>query len=121
MPRSSRVLAALAALMGAAGVALAALATHADGGELARTAALFLILHAAALLGVSAHARPGDQAKTRIAAGFLLAAGAILFSGALSAHAFFGVRLPFAAPLGGVAMIAAWLALAVDFAAARTA
>lgn len=116
MPRASQTLAALAALMGAAGVALAALAAHADGGELAKTASLFLMLHAAALLGLSAHARFGEGARGLLIAGFALAGGAILFSGDLAARAFFGARLfPFAAPIGGSLMILAWLALAFLF------
>ena len=51
MTRSPLVLAALAALMGAAGVALAAAAVHMSGGELAERGSLFLILHAVAALG----------------------------------------------------------------------
>jgi uncharacterized membrane protein YgdD (TMEM256/DUF423 family) len=106
--------------MGSIGVAFAALATHAGGGEVGATAALFLILHAAALLGLSAHMRVGEAPKGAAVAGFALAAGAILFSGALSAHVFLGVRLPFVAPIGGVVMVLAWLALAISFGAARS-
>ena len=54
MPRHALLLASVAALLGVAGVVLAALSTHAEGGELGRTAAQFLILHAAALVGTSA-------------------------------------------------------------------
>jgi uncharacterized membrane protein YgdD (TMEM256/DUF423 family) len=109
-------LAALAALMGAAGVALAALAAHADGGEFAKTASTFLILHAAALVGVSAQARIGEGSRSLAIAGFALAAGAILFSGDLAARALLGGRLfPFAAPIGGSLMILSWLALAIVF------
>lgn len=116
MSLAPRILAALAALMGAGGVALAALATHADGGEFAKTASLFLILHAAALVGVSAHARIGEGSKSLAIAGFALAAGAILFSGDLAARAFLGGRLfPFAAPAGGSLTILSWLALAIVF------
>ncbi len=116
MPRASQTLAALAALMGAAGVALAALAAHADGGELAKTASSFLILHAAALLGLSAHARFGGSARSLLIAGFALAGGAILFAVDLASRAFFGARLfPFAAPIGGSLTILAWLALAFLF------
>jgi uncharacterized membrane protein YgdD (TMEM256/DUF423 family) len=107
-----RLLAVLAALMGASGVALAAATTHLDGGEFARTASLFLILHAAALVAISAH-RAGLWPSV---AGLALAAAAILFSADLSARAFLGARLfPYAAPIGGSTMIVAWLALAVAF------
>jgi len=113
MAPAQRFLACVAALMGACGVALAAAATHIDGGEFGRTAALFLILHAAALVAVSAH-RAGPWPTV---AGLCLAAGAILFAADLSARAFLGGRLfPDAAPIGGSTMIAAWLALALAFA-----
>lgn len=120
MPQASRSLAALAALMGAVGVAMAALAAHAGGGEVGATAALFLILHAGALVGVSAHMRVGGNSNSFAIAGFALAAGAILFSGALATHVFLGVRLPFVAPIGGGVMVLAWLALAIAFGAARS-
>jgi uncharacterized membrane protein YgdD (TMEM256/DUF423 family) len=116
MPSMQRRLAVLASLMGAAGVALAAAGEHAAGGEFARTAALFLILHAAALLAVSAQ----RTARAPTIAGFALAAGAILFAADLASRAFLGARLfPFAAPIGGSLMILAWLALAVVFALAQ--
>lgn len=113
MAPAQRFIAALAALMGAAGVALAAASTHLAGGDLGRTAALFLILHAAALIAVCAH-RAGAWPTV---AGLFLAIGAILFAADLSARAFLGGRLfPFAAPIGGSTMILAWLALALAFA-----
>ena len=116
MNRAPLALAALAALMGAAGVALAALAAHADGGEFAKTASTFLILHAGALVAVSAHARVGEGSRSHAIAGFALATGAILFSGDLASRAFLGGRLfPFAAPTGGSLMILSWLALAIAF------
>jgi uncharacterized membrane protein YgdD (TMEM256/DUF423 family) len=118
MARPSLVLAALAALMGGAGVALAAAAVHMSGGELAQRGALFLILHAAAALGIAAHARI-KPAPGIVATGFVMEAGASLFAAELACHAFAGVRLfPFAAPIGGSAMMLSWLALAVNFAAA---
>ncbi len=116
MSRASDALAALAALMGAGGVALGALATHADGGEMAKTASLFLILHAAALLGLSAHTPSGESRRYLLIAAFALGCGAILFSADLAARAFLGARLfPFAAPIGGSLMILSWLALAIVF------
>ena len=57
MTRSPFILAGVAALMGAAGVALAAAGVHANGGELAQRGALFLLLHAVAALAIAAHAR----------------------------------------------------------------
>ena len=114
MPRSALVLAALAALMGAAGVALAALAHHNNGDELARLASEFLILHAAALMGVSAHAARAPRAL--VFAGVALALGTLLFAGDMTLRAFAGDRLfPMAAPIGGSLMIVSWLALALVF------
>ncbi|MBV8662234.1 MAG: DUF423 domain-containing protein [Hyphomicrobiales bacterium] len=102
--------------MGAAGVALAAAGQHADGGELTTTASTFLVLHAAALLGASAHARQRSRPRALLSCGFALAIGTILFAGDLAARAFAGARLfPFAAPLGGSLMILSWLALAIVF------
>jgi uncharacterized membrane protein YgdD (TMEM256/DUF423 family) len=44
-------------------------------------------------------------------------AGSALFAADLAAHALTGARLfPFAAPIGGSAMILSWLALAIAFA-----
>jgi uncharacterized membrane protein YgdD (TMEM256/DUF423 family) len=111
---------AFSALMGAAGVALAAAATHSGLGEMGQTAAYFLILHAAALVGLTACAR-ADAADAAFARALLLAGvglslGAILFSADLAHRAFTGSRLfPFAAPAGGSLMILGWLALAAVF------
>jgi uncharacterized membrane protein YgdD (TMEM256/DUF423 family) len=120
MTRSPLILAASAAFLGAAGVVLAAAAEHAGGGDLGRTAALFLILHAAAGLGVAAHARLAPaSSRGLVAAGFAMEAGAALFAGDLAVRAFTGERLfPFAAPIGGSTMILAWLATGLLFAAA---
>ncbi len=115
MTRAPLVLAAVAALMGASGVALAALAAHQNGGDLGRTAALFLLLHAGACLGIAAHARIAPS-RALVLVGFVLAAGASLFAADLARSAFAGERLfPFAAPTGGSTMILAWAALAVIF------
>jgi uncharacterized membrane protein YgdD (TMEM256/DUF423 family) len=113
------VLAMVAALLGGAGVALAALSTHAAGGEFGRTASLFLILHASALIGVTAHARMADRGAARalLSAGATLALGTLLFSGDLATRAFAGARLfPMAAPIGGSLMIVSWIALSIVFA-----
>ncbi len=117
MPRPAMLLAVLASLMGGAGVALAALATHAAGGELGRTAAEFLVVHAAALVGLSAHLANAERApRGLLASGCGLALGTALFAGDLSMRAFAGSRLfPMAAPTGGSLMILSWFAMAVGF------
>ena len=96
MTRPPLVLAAVAALMGSAGVALAAAATHAGGGEFGRTAALFLILHGAAALGVAAHVRVSASAALLVI-GFVMEAGAALFAADLVIRAFMG-RASFPSP-----------------------
>ena len=119
MNRSPFILAALAALMGAAGGALAAAGVHANGGELALRGAEFLILHACAALAIAAHVRISAVAPALIWVGFAMEAGASLFAAELAAHAFTGNRIfPFAAPIGGSTLILSWLALAIVFAAA---
>jgi uncharacterized membrane protein YgdD (TMEM256/DUF423 family) len=118
--RISHALAAFAGLMGAAGVALAATAAHSGGGGLAETGALFLILHAGALIGLVAAAAAVSREGRRalIVCGFGLGCAAALFSGDLAMRALAGGRLfPFAAPIGGTAMLLFWLAIAVIFAA----
>ena len=124
MGRLPPLLAALSALVGGLAVALAAAGAHLmEAGELTRTASVFLLLHAAAGLGIAAHARLAYYEKTLILLGFLLLAGACLFGADLSFHDFFSRRIfPYAAPIGGTTMIAMWAAIALTFAieAART-
>jgi uncharacterized membrane protein YgdD (TMEM256/DUF423 family) len=125
MTRSSFFLGAFAALLGAAGVALAAAAAHGDGdGGLARTAAMFLILHAAAVLGlagvVAQIAREGLR-RAIVASAFGLGCATVLFSADLAARSLAGGKLfPMAAPIGGTGMILFWLALAASFISGAT-
>jgi uncharacterized membrane protein YgdD (TMEM256/DUF423 family) len=105
----------LAGLMGAAGVALAATGAHAAPGAGLQSAAYLLLFHAAALLGGVALVRQGALWRPlafAALAGWIV--GAALFSGDVAMRAFAGHRLfPFAAPAGGIILMAAWLALAV--------
>ena len=107
MKRSPFILACVAALMGAAGVAMAAAGVHANGGELAQRGALFLLLHACAALAIAAHARIATaSARALVIVGFVMEAGAILFSAELATHVFAGERIfLFAAPVGGTTML----------------
>ncbi len=60
-----------------------------------------------------------SSARALVIVGFVMEAGAILFSAELAMHVFMGVRIfAFAAPIGGTTMIVSWVALAVVFAAA---
>jgi uncharacterized membrane protein YgdD (TMEM256/DUF423 family) len=104
----NRALLVLAGLCGAAGVALAARASHAGGAE-AAIAANFLLFHAPALIGLSLVPR-----RMATIAGYVLAAGVALFAGDLVSRDLVGHALfAFAAPAGGGALILGWLLLAV--------
>jgi uncharacterized membrane protein YgdD (TMEM256/DUF423 family) len=94
-------------LAGAAGVALAAAAAHGGHGNL-ETAGLLLVMHAAAVLALAGRGRGFALPAA------LLLAGSALFAGDLAARAFLATRLfPYAAPTGGVMMIAGWLGVAI--------
>lgn len=106
--RFHRPLLLVAALFGAAGVALAALGSHAADTNIA-IAASFLQLHAAALVALSLLPIIG---LFRFGP-WVLATGTLLFSGDLVARSQLGSALfPMAAPVGGGAMIAGWLLIA---------
>jgi uncharacterized membrane protein YgdD (TMEM256/DUF423 family) len=114
-PRQFRILAILAAIMGADGVILAAAAAHQPDAARLASASSMLLFHALAVLAVVALAERGIL-HVRIAVlaawGFVVAAA--LFAGDLTLRQYAGHSLfPFAAPTGGTLMIASWLALAV--------
>jgi uncharacterized membrane protein YgdD (TMEM256/DUF423 family) len=111
MQRLSLGLDAFAGLMGASGVAAAAGAAHMAGGAHLSSVALVLLVHAAALLGLTARARDGGaNARLWLAAAVILAAGTTLFSADVTLLTLWSARLfPFAAPTGGMAMILGWL------------
>lgn len=117
---TSRSILIAAALAGAAAVVFGAFGAHAlratlDEHALAtwHTAIDYAFWHALALLGTAALARNGVSRAIAVAA-FAFVAGIVLFSGSLCAlalgapHAFGMIT-----PLGGVAFIVGWLALAV--------
>jgi uncharacterized membrane protein YgdD (TMEM256/DUF423 family) len=104
------VASALAGLAGAAGVILSAAAAHGAADPRLQTAAMFLILHAAATLAACALALAAPRRG-----GWLLAAaavfllGSLLFCGDLSLRALAGTKLfPMAAPIGGALLILGW-------------
>lgn len=101
-----RIIVLLAGLMGAAGVAMAAAATH-MGGALLGPASAMCLAHAPALLALHAGRR---SIRTATAAALLMGFGAALFAGDLAAKQFLGFGLfPMAAPTGGILMISGWL------------
>ena len=107
--------AAVAGLIGAAGIILAATGAHGAPDPRLQTAANFMLLHAAAALGLCglAFAAPRCSAGFLGAAGFFLI-GSLIFGGDLSTRALAGTRLfPMAAPLGGTLLIIGWVLVAL--------
>jgi uncharacterized membrane protein YgdD (TMEM256/DUF423 family) len=113
--RQFRILAILAAIMGADGVILAAAAAHQPDASRLASASSMLLFHALAVLAVVALAERGIlhlRIGMLAAWGFVVATA--LFAGDLSLRQYAGHSLfPFAAPTGGTLLIASWLALAV--------
>lgn len=102
----------LAVAAGAFGAHVLRERLSADLLDVFETAARYQIYHALALLAVAwMEARwPGAGAGV---AGWLFVVGTILFSGSLYALALTGIRgLGAVTPLGGLAFLAGWLALA---------
>ncbi|HEX8168662.1 MAG TPA: DUF423 domain-containing protein [Beijerinckiaceae bacterium] len=115
MTLADRLLVGLAGLSGLAGVAVSAAAAHAAGGQNLETAGRFLLIHAAALIGLAALAGAGlvHPALAR-AAGWALLLGVALFAGDLTYRAFRGAGLfPMAAPSGGILLMIGWALVAL--------
>lgn len=113
--RSGVVLRVTAALCGLVAVALGAFGAHALRSTLAglatvdtwNTASLYHLVHAAVLLCI-ALARP-----KALLSFWLLLAGIVLFSGSLYVYSVTGLKaVAMAAPVGGMCLMAGWLALA---------
>jgi uncharacterized membrane protein YgdD (TMEM256/DUF423 family) len=115
----------LCAVNGLLGVALGAFGAHglkarfeplADAAQRLRwweTAAHYHLLHALAL-GLSAYVAARAPGRAAHAAGFCFALGIALFSGSLYALALTGTRaLGAVTPVGGLLLLAGWLALAL--------
>ncbi|MCC5862050.1 MAG: DUF423 domain-containing protein [Gammaproteobacteria bacterium] len=114
-----RTFALLGAVFGGVAVALGAFAAHALAArveprmlEVFETAARYQMFHALALFAVAWVGRETRAVSARLA-GWAFVIGIVLFSGSLYAMVFTGVRaLGMITPLGGVAFIVGWLALA---------
>jgi uncharacterized membrane protein YgdD (TMEM256/DUF423 family) len=110
------LIAGVAALQGAAGVSLAGAAAHVEASPLLATASQFLMIHAAAGLGLAALVRttPRREAHWLATIALALQAGVTLFAGDLTARVVLNGKLfPLAAPIGGGLTIVSWCALAV--------
>ena len=104
-----------AGLLGAAGVALAAVGAHAKPGSGLDSAAHIALFHALAVIAGATLLERGGLQRTLLALaclGWLL--GTLLFTGSVALRVLLDVRLfPMSAPTGGVTLIAAWLAFAL--------
>ncbi len=118
-PAMERTFLVLGALSAGVSVAAGAFGAHALRARLSpdllavfETGARYQMFHALALLA-AALAWPRFAGLPLAWAGWLFAAGTVLFSGSLYALALTGVRaLGAVTPIGGVAFLAGWIALA---------
>ena len=111
----SRILLLLAGVLGAAGVAAAAAASHGESRNLSAIATIFLA-HAPVLLVLALHGRSRLLGGAAVA----LAAGTLVFGSDLALRQWMGHALfPGAAPLGGVTMMLGWLLIVVAGVAAK--
>ena len=109
---SGAIVMALAVIGGAMSSHGVKSAAHPEAGRLLQTAVLYALVHGLGLLILGALARPAASTWL-LAAGVLLLVGIVFFCGSLAVLALTGRSLGPVAPLGGVAFIAGWLALAV--------
>ncbi|MEZ2131038.1 MULTISPECIES: DUF423 domain-containing protein [unclassified Sinorhizobium] len=101
----------LSGVLGAAGVALAAAASHGGDTHLLGSASTMCLAHAPALLALHAGF---DRIRTAAVAGLLLGLGTLLFGLDLVVrHYGMASLFLFAAPIGGLAMIVGWIAVAI--------
>lgn len=111
----ARVVIVLCGVMGAGGVALAAMAAHLPDASRLGPASTMLLFHALAAIGaVLLSDRAVVQPVLGTVAAFGFIAGTLLFAGDLTLRHFAGHGLfPMAAPAGGMITMASWLALAL--------
>lgn len=110
----------LAGIIGALGVGLGAFGAHGLRGRLTpaqlatfETGVRYLMYHALALVAVAWTAERWPGSRWPRAAGWLFLCGVLLFSGSLILLSLTGASwLGMVAPLGGLAFILGWLALA---------
>lgn len=99
----------LGGILGAAGVMLAAAATHTGDTYMLSNASAMCLAHAPVLIALFIG---WDKIKTALPAGLILGLGTLLFAGDLVSRHFGGSSLfPMAAPIGGMGMILGWLVL----------
>jgi uncharacterized membrane protein YgdD (TMEM256/DUF423 family) len=109
------LLLALATISGAFGAHALRASLPADRLEVYETAARYHFFNALGLLGIGLALRSVDALLLRWSAGLVLT-GVVLFSGSLYALTFGAPRaLGVVTPVGGLALIAGWLAFAAAF------
>jgi uncharacterized membrane protein YgdD (TMEM256/DUF423 family) len=114
-PRADLGIAVAAGLLGAAGVTLAAVAAHRVPTPAMASAAQMLMVHAVAVLAISAWAVRSALAGGwwRTAARVMLL-GVTLFSGDIALRGFeVGQLFPMAAPVGGSLTILSWVLVSI--------
>ena len=112
--RSVGLIAVIAGLFGAAGIALGAIAAHRVPDPGLVTSANYLVMHAAGALAVAFGASQQERLRLWLLGAALLLAGSGLFASDMASRAFLGGKLfPFAAPMGGSTMILGWLVIGV--------
>lgn len=118
-----RLAVVLAGLMGAAGVALAAAASHQPDATRLAAASSMLLFHASAVTGAALLTGHGIARRGfGLTATFGFIAGTALFAGDLVMRQYAGHGLfAMAAPTGGTLLILSWLVLAIAAAWPRAA
>jgi uncharacterized membrane protein YgdD (TMEM256/DUF423 family) len=111
-----QTLLALAGLMGATGVVLTAAGAHGKPGAGLDAAGYLLLIHALAVIAGAALLRaPWLWHPLALASLWGFFVGASLFAADVSARTYLGHRLfPFAAPAGGMLLIASWVVFAIS-------
>jgi uncharacterized membrane protein YgdD (TMEM256/DUF423 family) len=112
---ASRIHLLIASLMGAAGVALWAIAAHRPAAASLVTAAQFLLFHASAIIAVTACRKQALLNNRMASLGIsALILGCLLFSGDIAMRSFMQSPLfAMAAPIGGSLTILGWLVLGI--------
>ena len=117
----SRIFLAIAAAFGGISVILGAFASHALKDKLSEraleiweTGTKYQMYHALALILVALLLNRLSGSTPLVVAGYSFIAGIVLFSGSLYALSLSGIKiLGVVTPLGGVAFITGWIALAI--------
>jgi uncharacterized membrane protein YgdD (TMEM256/DUF423 family) len=113
-PQGALWLVLAAGLMGAVGVALAAVAAHRLESPALATAAMMLMVHAAAVLALAGISLAVEQGRSWRGVAALMLSSVALFSGDVAVHAITGSHLfPYAAPTGGSLTILSWVLVAL--------